>query len=166
MPHAIAAATHTARGISDHEHKSSCGAAVRRRHQRGSSWQLTTATTSTTSARQCTPSSMAARSSDGAATFNTVAAWMDGRLRRPNVGAALGAALGRPPKSNPTDSDDETGLTARAVASATSMGERARPTSKHGYLFWSLRFTCAVDHPTLYRGGSETLSGTPKSAPA
>ena len=70
----------------------------------------------------------------------------DGRLRRPTVGAALG----RPPKSNPTDSDDETGLTARAVASATSMGERARPTSKHGYLFWSLRFTCAVDHPTLY----------------
>ena len=75
MPHAIAMATHTARSISDHDHKSSCGAAVRRRHQRGSSWQLTTATMSTTSARQCTPSSMAARSSVGAATSNTVAAW-------------------------------------------------------------------------------------------
>ena len=46
LPHAIAMATHTAHGVSGQEHKSKCSAAVRRRHQRGSSWQLTTATTS------------------------------------------------------------------------------------------------------------------------
>ena len=99
LPHAIAMATHTARGISDHEHKSSCGAAVRRRHQRGSSWQLTTATTSTTSARQCTPSSMAARSSVGVATSNTVATWTDGRLRRPHCRSSTRKAAESQPRS-------------------------------------------------------------------
>ena len=69
----------------------------------------------------------------------------DGRLRRPTVGAALG----RPPKSNPTDSDHETGLAGRAVAGATSMAERRGPARKRRYLFWSLRFSYAAGVPTL-----------------
>ena len=74
----------------------------------------------------------------------------NGRLRRPTVGAALG----RPPKSNPTDSDHETGLAARAVASDTSMAERRGPARKRRYLFWSRRFSYAAGVPTLYEMGA------------
>ena len=86
------------------------------------------------------------RSSVGVATSNTVAAWTDGRLRRPTVGAALG----RPPKSNPTDSDGETGTTARSAAARTWPWPRPRRTGKRRYLFWSSRFRYAAGNPTLY----------------
>ena len=101
LAHAIAMASHTKCGVSDHEHKSSCGAAVRRRHQRGSSWQLTTATTSSTSACQCTPSSMAAGSSISSTTTN--AATMDGRFRWLTKWTFVGA-LSTLPSASPMES--------------------------------------------------------------
>ena len=70
----------------------------------------------------------------------------DGRLRRPTVGAALG----RPPKSNPTDSDDETGLNTRSTAARTWPWPRPRHTERRPYLFWSRRFAYTAGVPTLY----------------
>ena len=52
LSHAILIASRTAHGVSDHEQKSSHGAAIRRRHQRSSSPQLTITTMSRTSQRR------------------------------------------------------------------------------------------------------------------
>ena len=154
-------ASHTKCGVSDHEHKSSCGAAVRRRHQRGSSWQLTTATTSSTSACQCTPSSMAAGSSIGSTTTN--AATMDGRFRWLTKWTFVGA-LSTLPSASPMESGHRNYISARGPTRRTRHGRRLLSAPKDRYaisIFWSLRFTYAVGGPTLYRPVGKKLIQEP-----
>ena len=112
LPHAIAMATHTAHGISDHEHKSSCGLQLSvvaiKEAAHGSSPRPRRAPPAPVSAHQAAwqPGAALAPPHPTQSPRGT-----DGRLRRPTVGAALG----RPPKSNPTESGDATYITPRGT---------------------------------------------------
>lgn len=78
LPHAILTASRTAHTVSDHEQVLSPGAAIRRRHRRGSSPQFTATTTSRTSQRGC--ASKQHGSQEQLAAIMRSAATMDGRM--------------------------------------------------------------------------------------